>query len=166
MAELAERSPIIIQNGSSDPSTRKNLDLRPYDRPHKVLLLTCVVNFIAGTALSSSPVVSALGSESDGVSCTPDGRFSCPARRPCSTVQWVCSEESQSQFPFTPSSAELTSSCKTLTRCRSVNLKKLRHATHLPQLHFSRNTSAKLRHWCLFTPNCTRNHFITYSYLC
>ena len=29
MAELAERSPIIIQNGSSDPSTRKNLDLRP-----------------------------------------------------------------------------------------------------------------------------------------
>ena len=29
MAELAECSPIIIQNGSSDPSTRKNLDLRP-----------------------------------------------------------------------------------------------------------------------------------------
>ena len=29
-AELAERSPIIIQN-SSDPSSRKNLDVRPYD---------------------------------------------------------------------------------------------------------------------------------------
>ena len=31
IAELAERSPIIIQN-SSDPSSRKNLDVRPYDR--------------------------------------------------------------------------------------------------------------------------------------
>ena len=27
IAELAERSPIIIQNGSSNPSSRKNLDL-------------------------------------------------------------------------------------------------------------------------------------------
>ena len=27
VAELAERSPIIIQNGSSNPSSRKNLDL-------------------------------------------------------------------------------------------------------------------------------------------
>ena len=27
----AERSPIIIQN-SSNPSSRKNLDVRPYDR--------------------------------------------------------------------------------------------------------------------------------------
>ena len=27
MAELAERSPIIIQNGSSDPSTRKKFGL-------------------------------------------------------------------------------------------------------------------------------------------
>ena len=49
MAELAERSPIIIQNGSSNPSSRKNLDLRPYDRPYKVLLLTCVINCTAGT---------------------------------------------------------------------------------------------------------------------
>ena len=49
IAELAERSPIIIQNGSSNPSSRKNLDLRPYDRPYKVLLLTCVVNCTAGT---------------------------------------------------------------------------------------------------------------------
>ena len=30
-AELAERSPIIKQN-SSNPSSRKNLDVRPYDR--------------------------------------------------------------------------------------------------------------------------------------
>ena len=31
IAELAERSPITIQN-SSNPSSRKNLDVRPYDR--------------------------------------------------------------------------------------------------------------------------------------
>ena len=31
IAELAERSPIIIKN-SSNPSSRKNLDVRPYDR--------------------------------------------------------------------------------------------------------------------------------------
>ena len=31
IVELAERSPVIIQN-SSNPSSRKNLDLRPYDR--------------------------------------------------------------------------------------------------------------------------------------
>ena len=30
IAELAEHSPIIIQN-SSDPLSRKNLDVRPYD---------------------------------------------------------------------------------------------------------------------------------------
>ena len=44
-----ERNPIIIQNDSSNPSSRENLDLRPYDRPHKVLLLTCVVNCSTGT---------------------------------------------------------------------------------------------------------------------
>ena len=44
MAELAERSPIIIQNSSSYPSSQKNLDLWPYGRPYKVLLLTCVFN--------------------------------------------------------------------------------------------------------------------------
>ena len=34
IAELAERSSIIIKNGSSNsnPSSRKNLELRPYDR--------------------------------------------------------------------------------------------------------------------------------------
>ena len=31
LAELAECNPIIIQN-SSNPSSRKNLDIRPYDR--------------------------------------------------------------------------------------------------------------------------------------
>ena len=40
-------------------------------RPYKVLLLTCVVNCTAGTALSSSPVVSALGSESDDTGSSP-----------------------------------------------------------------------------------------------
>ena len=55
IAELAERSSIIIQNVSSNsnPSSRKNLDLLPYDRttarPYKVLLLTCVVNCTADT---------------------------------------------------------------------------------------------------------------------
>ena len=74
IAELAERSPIIIQN-SSNPSSRKNLDVRPY----KVLLLTCVVNCTAGTALSSSPVVSALGSESDDPGSSPGrGKALCP----------------------------------------------------------------------------------------
>ena len=42
IAELAERCPIIIH---SNPSSRKNLDVRPY----KVLILTCVVNCTAGT---------------------------------------------------------------------------------------------------------------------
>ena len=51
IAELADRSPITIQNGSSNPSSRKNLDLRLHDRPYKVLLLTCVVNCTAGTPM-------------------------------------------------------------------------------------------------------------------
>ena len=68
IAELAERSPIIIQN-SSNPSSRKKLDVRP----HKVLLLTCVVNCIAGTA------VSAQGSESDDPGSSPGrGKVLCP----------------------------------------------------------------------------------------
>ena len=46
IAELTKRSPIIIQN-SSNPSSRKNLDVRPY----KVLLLTCVVNCTTGTPM-------------------------------------------------------------------------------------------------------------------
>ena len=68
IAELAERSPIIIQT-SSNPSSRKKLDVRPY----KVLLLTCVVNCIAGTA------VSAQGSESDDPGSSPGrGKVLCP----------------------------------------------------------------------------------------
>ena len=48
IAKLAKRSPIIIQN-SSNPSGRKNLDVRPYDRTTVQgatfnMLLTCVVN--------------------------------------------------------------------------------------------------------------------------
>ena len=68
IAELAERSPIIIQN-SSNPSSRKKLDVRQY----KVLLLICVVNCIAGTA------VSAQGSESDDPGSSPGrGKVLCP----------------------------------------------------------------------------------------
>ena len=37
IAELAECSPINMQN-SSNPSSWKNLDVRPYDLPYKVLL--------------------------------------------------------------------------------------------------------------------------------
>ena len=51
IAELAERSPIIIQN-SSNPSSRKNLDLTPCERPYKVLLLACAANCIVGTILA------------------------------------------------------------------------------------------------------------------
>ena len=51
MAELAEPSPIVIQN-ISNPSSQKNLDVRPYDcttvQLYKVLLLTCVVNCTTG----------------------------------------------------------------------------------------------------------------------
>ena len=47
IAELAEHSPIIIQN-SSNPSSRKKFGCTTV-RPYKVLLLTCVVNCTAGT---------------------------------------------------------------------------------------------------------------------
>ena len=58
IAELVERSPIIIQN-SSNPSSRKNLDVRPCDRTR------CYRGHANASALFSCPVVSALGSESD-----------------------------------------------------------------------------------------------------
>ena len=38
----------LVRN-SSNLSSRRNLDLRPYDRLHKVLLLACAANCIAGT---------------------------------------------------------------------------------------------------------------------
>ena len=50
IAELVEHSPIIIQN-SSNPSSRKNLDVRPYDRTYKVLLSACTANSTTGTIL-------------------------------------------------------------------------------------------------------------------
>ena len=49
IAELAEHSPIIIQN-SSDPLSRKNLDVRPYDHTTvQGATLTCEVNYTVGT---------------------------------------------------------------------------------------------------------------------
>ena len=50
IAELTEHSPIIIQN-SSNTSSRKNLDVQPYDWPYKVLLLACLANCATGTIL-------------------------------------------------------------------------------------------------------------------
>ena len=75
IAELTERSPIIIQN-CSNPSSRKNLDVRPYDRTTvqgatfdmRGQLYRGHAN---ATALFSSPVVSALGSEPDDVGSSP-----------------------------------------------------------------------------------------------
>ena len=75
MAELAERSPIIIQN-SSNPSSRKNLDVRLYDR---TTVQGATFNMRGqldrghanATASSNCPVVSALGSESDDPGSSP-----------------------------------------------------------------------------------------------
>ena len=75
IAELAERSPIIIQN-SSNPSSRKNLDVRPYDRTTgQDATFNTLGQLYRGhanaTVLFSSPVVSALGSESDDPGSSP-----------------------------------------------------------------------------------------------
>ena len=78
MAELAERSPIIIQN-ISNPSNRKNLDVRPYDRATFNMHGQLYRGHANATALFSSPVVSALGSESDDPgSCPGRGKALCP----------------------------------------------------------------------------------------
>ena len=69
IAKLAERSPIIIQN-SGKPSSRKNLDVQPYDH---TTVQGATFNMRGqlyyrhanATALSSSSVVSALGSVLD-----------------------------------------------------------------------------------------------------
>ena len=75
IAELAERSPIIIQN-SRNPSSRKYLDVPPYDR---ATVQGPSFNMRGTTALSSSPVVSALGSESDEPGSIPGrGKALCP----------------------------------------------------------------------------------------
>ena len=69
IAELAERSPIIIQN-ISNPASRKNLDVQPYDRTtvQGATFNMCgqlYRGYTNATALSSSPVVSALDSDLD-----------------------------------------------------------------------------------------------------
>ena len=54
IAELAERSPITIQN-SSNPSSRKIwLYDRTTVRPYKVLLLACAANCTTGTILATT----------------------------------------------------------------------------------------------------------------
>ena len=76
IAELAECSPIILQNGSSNLSSWKNLDLQPYDCT-TVQGVTFNMHgqlyhrHTNATALSSSPVVSALGCESDNPGSSP-----------------------------------------------------------------------------------------------
>ena len=50
IAELAERSPIVIKN-CRNPSSRKNFGCTTV-RPYMVLLLTCVVNCNVGTPTS------------------------------------------------------------------------------------------------------------------
>ena len=83
IAELAELSPIIIQI-SSNQLIRKNLDVRPYD-PTTVRGATFNMRdqlyrgHFSATALSSSPVVSALGSGSDDPDSSPGkGKALCP----------------------------------------------------------------------------------------
>ena len=98
IAELAERSPIIIQKGSSNPSSRKKIwtydrtTVRPYDRTtvrlyDRTTAQGASFNMLGqlyrghanATAFSSSPVVSALGSESDDPGSSPGrGKALCP----------------------------------------------------------------------------------------
>ena len=77
IAELAERSPIIIQK-SSNPSSRKKFGCSTV-RPYKVLLLTYQLyrRHANATALFSSPVFSALGSESDDTGSSPGRGKAC-----------------------------------------------------------------------------------------
>ena len=81
--ELAELSPIIIQN-SSNPSSQKYLDVRRY---HHTIVQGTTFNMCGqmyrrhanATALFSSPVVSALGSESEDPGSSPGrGKALCP----------------------------------------------------------------------------------------
>ena len=75
IAELAEHSPIIIQN-SSNPSSQKNLVVRLYDC---TTIQGATFNMCGqlyhghanAMALSSSPVVSAPGSELDDLGSSP-----------------------------------------------------------------------------------------------
>ena len=90
IAELAKRSPIIIQN-SSNPSNRKNLNLRPYDLTTIRPTVQDATFKMSGqlyrghtnaTALSSSLVVSALSSELDDPGSSP-GRLRRYALKTC-----------------------------------------------------------------------------------
>ena len=78
--ELTERSPIIIQS-ISNPSSRK---IWMYDRTtvQGATFSVCGLLYRGhanATALSSSPVVSALGSESDDPGSSPGrGKALCP----------------------------------------------------------------------------------------
>ena len=83
IAELAEHSPIIIQN-SSNPSSQKNLVVQLYNCATvqgatfnmRGQLYHGLTNAMA---LSSSPVVSALGSELDDLGSSPGwGKALCP----------------------------------------------------------------------------------------
>ena len=54
---------LIHDNGVKlNPSSRKNLDVRPYDRATFNMRVQLYRGHTSATALSSSPVVSALGS--------------------------------------------------------------------------------------------------------
>ena len=83
IAELAEHSPIIIQN-SNNPSSQKNLDVQPYDR---MTIQGATFNMRGqlycghanATTLFSSLVASALGSKSDDPGSIPgQGKALCP----------------------------------------------------------------------------------------
>ena len=92
IAELAERSPIFIQN-SSNPSSRKNLDVRHYD-PTTAQGATFDMRgqlyrgHANATTLFSSPVVSALGSESDDPGSGP-GRDKLCGKKKCELRFWA-----------------------------------------------------------------------------
>ena len=86
IAELVEHSPIIMHN-SSNPSSRKNLDVRPYDRTTAQgatfnMRGQLYRGHANATALFSSPVVSALGSESDDPGSCP-GRDKLCGKKKC-----------------------------------------------------------------------------------
>ena len=80
--ELSERSPIIIQNSSNRPHDRKTA--QPYDRTTEEgatfnMRGQLYRGHANATALFSSPVVSALGSESDDPGFSPGrGKALCP----------------------------------------------------------------------------------------
>ena len=83
IAELAERSPIIIQNGSSNPSSRKKFGLTTVRPTVQGATFNIRGQLYCGdanaTALFSSLVVSALGSESDNPGSSPGrGKALCP----------------------------------------------------------------------------------------